>query len=117
MRSLALALLTAAALAACGSDSPSAAPTTNLVVRVDPDGANGPKPAKEARLRATSLTPRDLAATPPGRACTEIYGGPQTATIKGTLKGEPVDARFSRTDGCQIARWQRVRAVLARASK
>jgi hypothetical protein len=44
-------------------------------------------------------------------ACTEIYGGPATARVRGTLQGKPVDARFSRTNGCEIARWERNRAL------
>jgi len=47
-----------------------------------------------------------------GHGCTQLYGGPQTASIRGTLRGEPVDARFSRTDGCQIARWEQVGDLL-----
>jgi hypothetical protein len=125
MRTLALPLLAAALLAACGSDSPGTAPKTDLVVRVDADGAKGPKPAHQARLscpgagcdQATRLTPQQLAEARPDQACTQIYGGPETATIQGTLNGDPVDASFSRTDGCQIARWQRVRDVLATASR
>lgn len=38
-------------------------------------------------------------------ACTQIYGGPETATVTGELDGEEVDATFSRSDGCEIARW------------
>ena len=37
--------------------------------------------------------------------CTQIYGGPQRARIVGRVAGEPVWASFSRTDGCQIGRW------------
>ncbi|WP_456925109.1 SSI family serine proteinase inhibitor [Geodermatophilus sp. SYSU D00705] len=37
--------------------------------------------------------------------CTELYGGPQTATVTGRWGGEPVDLRLSRTDGCRIAQW------------
>jgi Subtilisin inhibitor-like len=37
--------------------------------------------------------------------CTEIYGGSATATITGTWDGEDVDASYSRTNGCEIARW------------
>jgi hypothetical protein len=40
--------------------------------------------------------------------CTEIYGGPQRARVVGTVKGQPVRATFSRTNGCEIARWQRI---------
>ena len=46
-------------------------------------------------------------------ACTQIYGGPEEATIKGTIRGNPVDATFSRTDGCEIARWESVEALLS----
>jgi hypothetical protein len=40
-------------------------------------------------------------------ACTEIFGGPQVARVHGTFRGEPVDAHFNRTDGCEIARWDK----------
>lgn len=43
--------------------------------------------------------------------CTQQYGGPQRARITGTWRGKKVDARFDRTDGCQIARWNRLDAV------
>ena len=42
------------------------------------------------------------------RSCTEIYGGPQTARVVGTLKGKRVWASFGRVNGCQISRWQGV---------
>jgi len=41
-----------------------------------------------------------------------MYGGPETASIKGTLNGEHVDAKFSRTDGCEIHRWETVQPLL-----
>ncbi len=44
-------------------------------------------------------------------ACTQISGGPETATIKGTLRGEPIDASFSRSDGCEIARWDKLKPL------
>lgn len=49
---------------------------------------------------------------PEGTMCTQQYGGPQTATITGTLGGEPIKASFSRTDGCQISRWESLSALL-----
>ena len=42
-------------------------------------------------------------------AFTEVYGGPQVATVVGRIAGKSFNATFSRTDGCQIARWDRVR--------
>jgi hypothetical protein len=49
---------------------------------------------------------------PPETACTQIYGGPASARVTGELLGKRVDARFERTDGCQIERWERNRVLL-----
>jgi hypothetical protein len=37
-----------------------------------------------------------------------IYGGPQTARVRGTYRGRKVEAVFNRKNGCEIARWKRV---------
>lgn len=37
--------------------------------------------------------------------CTDIYGGAERAVVTGSLAGRRVDARFSRENGCTIARW------------
>lgn len=42
---------------------------------------------------------------PADQACTEIYGGPEVARVTGMIDGDKVDATFSRTNGCEIARW------------
>ena len=52
--------------------------------------------------------------TPPDTACTEIFGGPSTAKITGTFLGAPLWVKLSRTNGCEIARWQRVAFLLPR---
>jgi len=62
-----------------------------------------------------TLEQSDFAPTPPGIAYSMIYGGPETATVKGTLRGKEIDAKFSRTDGCQTSRWRRVQELLATA--
>jgi hypothetical protein len=49
-----------------------------------------------------------FAPTPSGTPCTQIYGGPQEALVTGRFRGAPVRADFSRKDGCEIARWNRV---------
>jgi hypothetical protein len=124
MRWLPLALI-CVSLAACGDEAKSAGTgdATKLTVRVDRDGrgptkggtleltcADGDKSA--ACAAASQLAASDLAPTRPDTACTQIYGGPETASIKGTLNGEPVDATFSRTDGCEIKRWDTVAPLL-----
>ncbi|MEZ2391265.1 serine protease inhibitor [bacterium RCC_150] len=48
----------------------------------------------------------------PDRICTQQYGGPQVAMVTGTFHGREVRSRFSRTDGCEIARWRSMAALL-----
>jgi hypothetical protein len=48
----------------------------------------------------------------PGRICTQQYGGPQTAVVTGWFLGRQVHSRFSRTDGCEIARWRAMAPLL-----
>ena len=45
-------------------------------------------------------------------ACTQQFGGPETATVTGTLHGDEVAARFSRENGCEISRWEKVAELL-----
>ena len=129
MRLAALLLIAAAALAGCGSDEPNpSAPgddkLAQLVITVDDDGEGG-APARELKLdcaeptdsqacgAVAGVSARDLAPTPPDTACTQLFGGPETATVKGQIRGEDVDAQFSRRDGCEVKRWERVQALLA----
>lgn len=44
--------------------------------------------------------------------CTMMYGGPATAHVTGTWAGRPVDAEFDRSNGCQIARWDKLVPLL-----
>jgi hypothetical protein len=46
------------------------------------------------------------------RACAQVYGGPQHATIKGTVGGQRVDVKVERTDGCGIEDWERLEWLL-----
>jgi Subtilisin inhibitor-like len=43
-----------------------------------------------------------------GIVCTQIYGGPQVAQVAGILDGRRLWARFSRRNGCEIDRWNRL---------
>jgi hypothetical protein len=124
---LAILLLALALVAGCGEeDEEPATPAgslADLTVTVDPDG-EGAKPPRETTVRCDApedadvcravgrLQPEAFEPTPGNVACTQQYGGPQTATVKGTLRGEPVDAQFSRVNGCEIARWNEVAPLL-----
>jgi hypothetical protein len=61
---------------------------------------------------AATLRPEDVAPTPSDVVCSQQYGGPEEATIEGTIDGAPVSATVTRTDGCEIARWDRLVAPL-----
>lgn len=45
---------------------------------------------------------------PPDRACTQVYGGPDTARITGRVDDRPVDLVVDRADGCGIEAWDTV---------
>ncbi len=77
--------------------------------------AGGDHPDPQAACRSLSDLKHPFAPVPPDAMCTQIYGGPQTATVTGTFRGEPVNAEFSRTDGCEIARWDKHVALLVEA--
>lgn len=50
---------------------------------------------------------------PKGVACTMLYGGPEVATIKGSVNGAKVDATYRRTNGCEIDRFTKVEPLFA----
>jgi hypothetical protein len=116
--------------AACGTteadDDPGARPGTNLTIiftqaadaperrlelACDPPRGSHPHPAAACAL-VRRLGADAFAPIPPDTACTEIYGGPEVAHVRGTVEGVEVNANFSRTNGCEIERWERLRPLL-----
>lgn len=75
-------------------------------LRCDPVGGTLPGAAAACRQLLALRAP--FARVPPRTACTEIYGGPQEALVRGLHRGRRVWARFDRRDGCASARWNRV---------
>jgi hypothetical protein len=65
---------------------------------------------------ARALDAGDFAPVDARTACTELYGGPETARVTGVLDGRRVAADFSRNNGCEIARWERVAKLLDQGS-
>jgi hypothetical protein len=123
-----LALFASAALAA---SAVSAAPgPTRLAITVWPEGRQAvkthrytlscapvrgtvPHPVRACRL-LRRLGAAAFAPTPPTTACTAIYGGPDQAHVVGRVGGRRVDAHLRLDNGCEIARWNRVRLVVPR---
>ncbi len=117
---------TTAAATTAATTSAATAPATDLRIEVWPTGRKGPSttlrltcdPAggdvPDARAACAALGARDepFAAPREDMACTEIYGGPEEAHVKGTYRGAPVDARFDRTNGCAIDLWSDVVGAL-----
>ncbi|MGH8866902.1 MAG: SSI family serine proteinase inhibitor [Actinomycetes bacterium] len=75
------------------------------------DPAEGDHPHVTKACTALEKAERPFAPVPKGQVCTEIFGGPQVATVTGTWKGEKVSARYTRQNGCEMERWDRVAPV------
>jgi len=125
---IAFLLVLALVLAACGGGNTMRETTTNLTITYWPDGkGKGPQQhfnlscdptvgnvadpiAACAELKGPARLALDP--TPLSAMCTELYGGPAEATIVGTVDGDVVNARLSRSNGCEISRWQELSALL-----
>jgi len=124
----------ALAAAGCGDgdDEPSGEPGVAARLEVVVRPAEGKTPARHVEVecevlgadassatcrRLGGLTRVALAAVPEDRVCAQVYGGPAVATVDGTLGGEPVSARFTLTDACEIERWRLNRALLGPAPR
>lgn len=116
--------IAAAALVACAAGSAGTASQTWLNVtywdngidlsapvrwtlRCDPPRGTLARPARACNRVATGGT-KLFAPIPPDVACTQIYGGPQVARVVGVVSGKRIWATFSRQDGCQISRWNKL---------
>lgn len=132
-RALPLVALAAALLVGCGQESDeepggssgssggsgsAAATSLTIEVRTDADAepttmsltcdpVGGDHPQAEQACDALASAGADVfEPVPADQACTMIFGGPQTATVQGTLDGADVDATFTRENGCEIDRWE-----------
>jgi hypothetical protein len=122
----------AALLGGCGSagnDSTAsdsgATEVTDLRIALDPDGPGekqersktvecGPEAEQEFSGcdLLTTLPPDFGKPTPAQTPCTELYGGPDVVEINGTLDGVQLEAKLTRADGCEVARFDPIVPVL-----
>lgn len=59
-----------------------------------------------------------LVAGPAGeQVCTQIYGGPDVASISGSIEGQEVATQVDRTNGCGISDWDEVLEDLLPAAR
>lgn len=77
-----------------------------------PAGGDHPDPAAACAALEAAGGAAAFEPIPRDVACTEIWGGPQTAHVEGTVGGVPVTADFARSNGCEIARWDALAPLL-----
>jgi Subtilisin inhibitor-like len=130
------AVVVATTVAACGGDdgaagsggpavtaSPTAGSRLTVVVKASPQAASktwtltcdptgGDHPNAAKACAALAQHPNVFKATPKDQACTQIYGGPQVATVTGVWRGQPVNAKFTGLNGCEVDRWSQASALL-----
>lgn len=122
-------------LAGCATSAPVASPpaqagSADLKISISFDGksvdseyhllCDGDQAKKSSTLpeanEACQLLMKDpelLTAKVSGQqSCTEIYGGPATATVKGKLGEQPIQTSFDRHNGCAIATWDALAPLL-----
>ena len=117
---LAVAALVATGCASRGASSGGEEARTALEISVTPGGEaptklwtlrcppGGTLPGAEDACRRLLKLDDPFAPVPKDVACTQVYGGPQTAEVRGMFRGRRVDAQFNRKDGCEIARWDKL---------
>ncbi len=88
--------------------SPGATPR-RWTLQCDPTG--GDLPDAQAACHALASVKDPFAPVPRGIMCPMIVGGPQTATIEGSWHGTPVLATFSKLNGCETSRWNKIAPV------
>ncbi|GHH06010.1 SSI family serine proteinase inhibitor [Streptomyces lanatus] len=79
-----------------------------------PAGGDHPDPAGACAVvdRGTRWGKDAFAPVPQDTLCTMQYGGAATARVTGAWAGRPVDARYDRSNGCEIERWDRLVPLL-----
>ncbi|AXK36805.1 hypothetical protein DVA86_33935 [Streptomyces armeniacus] len=100
------------------TDSADRAMDGSFTLACHPSGGDHPE-AREACAAIDKAARKGtdvFAPVPKDAQCTMVYGGPVTARVTGTWRGKPVDARFSRANGCEINRWNALVPALPKAS-
>ncbi|WP_028265711.1 SSI family serine proteinase inhibitor [Arthrobacter sp. MA-N2] len=95
--------------------SPTAAPESyTLVCTNGVPAAESHHPTAAAACAALKKNPKLLMRPPrpSEQVCDQRYGGPQTATVTGTVDGVGVASSYKLTDGCEIAAWAAVADIL-----
>ncbi len=122
-RTLAVTAFLVLVITACGGDEDAAKSLTVTVehpdretleytvtcdgddASVEPNGVGVDAAAACDTLQDANAVNRLVEGPPADRMCTAIFGGPDVATVTGTIDGQSVDTTITRADGCGIAEW------------
>jgi hypothetical protein len=133
MRTAVLAVVLLTATACMGDTVPDPVDTskpgpTALTIEISPGKGEGPTklwtlicpdrgslPNRQNACKRLDAIEDPFAPVPKNVACTQIYGGPQVAYVRGRFHDRRIATRFSRGDGCEIDRWNRVRFLFPSA--
>ena len=85
--------------------------TSSHTLTCEPAGGDVADPDAACAALA-SAWPAAFQPVPKDRACTMVFGGPEKATVTGTVGGETVLAELNRTNGCEIDRWTSLEPLL-----
>lgn len=92
------------------SESGEADAVESHTLECEPTG--GDHPDADAACETITELDEPFSPVPEESVCTHVYGGPATAQVEGVWAGEDVEAEFSRANGCEIARWERLEPAL-----
>jgi hypothetical protein len=95
-----------------GLTDPEASPPLDESWRLQCGPPSGTLPEAATACERLSALEDPWSPVPPDAACTQLYGGAHVLTVRGTFGGEPVDARFTRINGCEIERFDRIAEAL-----
>lgn len=76
------------------------------------DPPAGTLPSPEDACAGLAVMTSVFGPAPPDVLCTQIYGGPAVAAVRGTYRGRPIEAMFNRRNGCEIERYDRLMRAL-----
>jgi hypothetical protein len=91
--------------------------TVHATLRCDASSAKGTgflaqHPKRACRLIGSGALARIVKAQRSHQACSQIYGGAQQAYILGSVADTRVKLTVTRTNGCGIAEWEALKALL-----
>ena len=75
--------------------------------------ASGTHPAPKPACQEIRMATKPFVKPPKLEMCTKIYGGEEVAKVTGRWAGKKVNRKFTRNDGCEIARWDQLQLTLS----